>query len=238
MERVLPLRSGRAGADTAPPVNGLRPFLVVLPSKGRALELQVALQEVGVPSLLALDEQMVEYWRRTENPRVIATETQPPWAKSMAAKLIRQGRSVVALSDEEEERIRSVALGFEDAFPLTAQPRETAAKLRMRYLDQDSLPTDVLLTDGPLRMDGALRRVWWRDVELTLSAMQFDLLAYLAARPGKLVSIETLRREVWREAWGDSNKVTKMIGRIRRAVGPEAQAYIASSRGYYTYKPR
>lgn len=238
MERVLPLRSDRAGADSAPLVSGLRPFLLVLPSKGRALDLQVALQEAGVPSLLALDEQMVEYWRRTENPRVIAIEIQPPWGKALAAKLIRQGRSVVALSDDEEERIRSVALGFEDAFPLTAQARETAAKLRMRYLVRDSLPADVPLSDGPLRMDSALRRVWWRDVELNLSAMQFDLLAYLAARPGKLVSIETLRREVWREAWGDTNKVTKMIGRIRRALGPDAQAYIASSRGYYTYKPR
>lgn len=238
MERLLPLRSGRASDDTAPPADDLRPILLVLPSKGRALDLQLALQETGVPCVLALDERMVEYWRRTENPRVIAIEVGLPWAKGAAGTLIRQGRSVVALSDDEEERIRAVGLGFDDSFPLTVAARETAAKLRMRYLSRDPLPVEAVSNDGPLQMDSALRRVWWRDVEVHLSAMQFDLLAYLAVRPGILVSIETLRREVWREAWGDTNKVTKMIGRIRSALGPDARAYIPSSRGYYSYKPR
>jgi DNA-binding response OmpR family regulator len=238
MERLLPLRSGRASDDTAPPLNDLRPFLLVLPSKGRSLDLQLALQETGVPCVLALDEKMVEYWRRTENPRVIVIEVGLPWAKGTAATLIRQGRSVVALSDDEEERIRAVGLGFDDAFPLTFSARETVTKLRKRYLIREQIPAEVPAIDGPLKMDSALRRVWWRDLELHLSAMQFDLLAYLAARPGVMVSIETLRREVWREGWGDTNKVTKMIGRIRSALGPDARAYIASSRGYYMYEPK
>lgn len=237
MKRLLTPSSGRVSVKRAPPDSHLRPFLLVLPSRGRALDLHLALQEAGVPCVVALDAGMVEYWRRTENPQVVVIEMGAQWTKGKAATLIRQGRAVVALSDDEEERIRAVGLGFEDAFPLTDAARETAAKLRMRFLSRDSVPVEVPQLDGPLKIDTAFRRIWWRDVEVYLSSMQFDVLAHLAARPGTMVSIETLLREVWREAWGDTNKVTKMIGRIRSALGPDARAYIASSPGYYGYKP-
>lgn len=237
MERLLPHRSDRA-SDKAPPVVGLRPFLLVLPSKGRGLDLQLALQESGVPCLLALDEKMVEYWRRTEDTQIILIELGTGWTRRVSENLIRQGRTVVALTDDEEERIRAVSLGFEDSFPLTVLAKETAVKLRSRYFGRGSTAGSSPPNDGPLRIDTALRRAWWREVEVHLSAMQFDLLAYLAARPEQWVSIDTLRREIWREAWGDDNKVAKMIGRIREALGADARAFIPSSRGFYCYKPR
>lgn len=238
MERLLPHRSDRASDDSTPPAESLRPFLLVLPSKGRGLDLQLALQEAGVPCVLALDWKMVEYWRRAENPQVILIEIGIGWTRTVSANLIRQGRAVVALTDDEEERIRAVSLGFEDSFPLTVLARETAVKLRTRYFGRDSTAADPPPNDGPLRIDTALRRAWWREVEVSLSAMQFDLLVYLAARPEQWISIDTLRREIWREAWGDDNKVAKMIGRIRRALGPDGRAFIPSLRGFYCYKPR
>lgn len=239
MIRSLPQGSYRASASFAPPDTQLRPFLLILPGGNRALALTAAIQEVGVPCVLAFDDRMVEYWSRAERPEVAIVEIGVTWTRRVCDALIRRGLAVVALSDDEEERIAALGRGFQDAVSLSLAPRELAARLRQRFLPpNDAPPVEAPYIHGPLRIDTAQRRVWWWDEERHLSPMQFDLLAYLVARANTMVSIETLLREVWREAWGYRNKVTKMIGRLREALGPDSVAYLISSRGYYEYRTR
>lgn len=183
---------------------------------------------------------MVEYWCSVGQPRVAIVEIGPSWARGITDTLIRRGLAVVILSDDEEERIAALGRGFQDALAPAIGPREVAARLRQRFLPLSSSPVDVILEEGPLRLELATRRVWWWNEERHLGPMQFDLLAYLAARPNAMVPIETLLRDIWREAWGRGyrNKVAKMIGRIREALGDDSIGYLRSSPGYYGYMTR
>lgn len=223
-----------------PPDTQLRPFLLVLPVGDGGLALTTALQEAGVPCVLAFDQRMVEYWCRVEQPRVAIVEMGPSWTREATDTMIRRGLAVVAISDDEEVRIAALARGFQDALGTSHTPREIAARLRQRFLPISSAPVDMILDEGPLRLDLATRRVWWRNEERHLGPMQFDLLAYLAARPNTMVPIETLLRDIWREVWGRGyrNKVAKMIGRIREALGDDSIGYLRSSPGYYCYMTR
>lgn len=238
MNQTFPQGSDPAGVVLAPTDTRLGPLLLLLPSGDRILRLTAAIQEVGVPCVLAFDERMAEYWVRTEQPRVAVVDIEPPWTRNLCDALIRRGVSVIALGSDEDERIAALSRGFQDVIPASLEPREIAARLRQRFLISPDVPVEALPTDGPLRIDLAQRRVWWWEEERHLSSMQFDLLAYLLARADTMISIETLLREVWREAWGDRNKVTKMVGRIRESLGSDSVAYLASTPGYYGYITR
>jgi DNA-binding response OmpR family regulator len=238
MAQTLPPRADLASEDTALAEPVLNPFLLAASAENHTLELTAALQKQGVPCLLAFTDRMLEYWRREARPSAVIVDMGLDWTRRPAEQLISQGTAVVGLSDDEEKRMWAVGQGFEDAFALSMNPQEIATKLRSRFLFRDSLSAASPEEDGPLRMDLAQRRVWWCENERHLPPKQFDLLACLASRAGTMVKIDTLLRLVWREAWGDPNKVAKMIGRIRKALGEDASGYIVSEDGYYGYRPR
>lgn len=238
MAQTLPQSVDRASEKTALDEPVIHPFLLAISVEDQALTLTAALQHQGVPCLLAMTERMLEYWRRESQPSVVIVDLKLDWTRKSADQLIRQRAAVVGLSDDEEERLRALGQGFEDAFALTMNPHEIASKLRSRFMFRDSFPVEIPQQTGPLRMDLAQRRIWWCDEERHLPPKQFDLLACLASRAGAMVKIDTLLRLVWREEWSDPNKVSKMIGRIRSALGEDAAGYIVSEDGYYGYRPR
>ncbi len=89
-------------------------------------------------------------------------------------------------------------------------------------------------TVGDLRLDAGARRAWLRDDELKLTRKEFDLLARLAAEPGRVVSRETLMSDVWDENWFGSTKTLDVhIAALRRKLGdsPVTPRYVETVRG-------
>ena len=73
-------------------------------------------------------------------------------------------------------------------------------------------------TNG-LRIDVDARRVTIDQVEVALTAKEFDVLALLAANRDKVVSREHLMSEVWDENWFGSTKTLDVtIGRLRNKL--------------------
>src|SRR5205814_1865199 len=75
---------------------------------------------------------------------------------------------------------------------------------------------------------------WRGDVELELSAKEFDLLALLAADAGRAVTRDRIMREVWDEHWYGPTKTLDMhISWLRKKLGddPAAPRLITTLRG-------
>jgi two-component system, OmpR family, phosphate regulon response regulator PhoB len=75
-----------------------------------------------------------------------------------------------------------------------------------------------------LRIQAAARRVWQREAAVELTRMEFDLLLYLARRPGHV----HLRTALLSELWGLPNGVETRtldvhVRRLRRKLGPAAE---------------
>jgi two-component system OmpR family response regulator len=69
---------------------------------------------------------------------------------------------------------------------------------RLRALTRRPAPRDRgSLTVGDLRLDPVARRVWRGDVEVGLSGQEFELLAAMARRPGKVLSRDQLFHLAW-----------------------------------------
>lgn len=76
---------------------------------------------------------------------------------------------------------------------------------------------------GRLTLDLGARRAHLGDVLLELTALEFDLLAYLMAQPGQVFSRDQLLRAVWRSTaeWQQPATVTEHIRRLRTKIETE-----------------
>ena len=90
------------------------------------------------------------------------------------------------------------------------------------------------LVVGGLEVDVAARRATLDDAELDLSPREFDLLTYLAERPGDVVTKRQLLTDVWHQAWGGSDKTVDVhLSWLRRKLGETASEprYLTTVRG-------
>ncbi len=85
-----------------------------------------------------------------------------------------------------------------------------------------------------------------RDITRELSAEQYDLLAFLCARPGVVCSKDEVAQAVWPEDWASGVAITdaqiyQLVKRIREKIEPDPHKprYIVTVRGRgYRYERR
>ena len=89
------------------------------------------------------------------------------------------------------------------------------------------------LTVGELSVDPLRREVRLGGRELQLTRREFDLLAYLAARPGQVVTRRELLAEVWEHSYGQDQTIDVHLSLVRRKLGETAGSprYLHTVRG-------
>src|SRR6202000_554190 len=97
---------------------------------------------------------------------------------------------------------------------------------------QGSVPASFIALAG-LSVDQARREAVLDGTPLELSRREFDLLAYLAARPGVVVSRRELLTEVWHQSYGDDQTIDVHVSWLRRKLGETAARprYLRTVRG-------
>jgi len=120
---------------------------------------------------------------------------------------------------EEDDRVLGLECGADDYVTKPFSPRElvlrVGAVLRRVARVNHSEP---VLVDGDLRIDPSARRAELGGVELSLTAREFDLLAYLVAHPGRAYTRAELLSEVWDWDFGDQSTVTVHVRRLREKI--------------------
>jgi DNA-binding response OmpR family regulator len=124
---------------------------------------------------------------------------------------------------EETDRVVGLELGADDYVTKPFSPREVVARVRAvlrRSGMKDTAPPQAgVLVFGDLEMEGARRTVCRKGEPVRLTRKEFDLLYFLASRPGTTFARSQLLEEVWDFAWdGDSATVTVHIRRLREKI--------------------
>jgi DNA-binding response OmpR family regulator len=93
-----------------------------------------------------------------------------------------------------------------------------AARIRAllrRSAERDPAPVCA----GDLSIDPVQRRVWRGEVEVRLTARQFDVLEYFVRRAGRVLPKDEILRGVWSYDFeGDPNIVEVYVRRLRRSI--------------------
>ena len=86
---------------------------------------------------------------------------------------------------------------------------------------------------GDLRLDLRARRALQGDVEVTLTAREFQLLTFLVRHAGRVVSKRDILAGVWEDGYeGDPNVVEVYVARLRRKLGPSPPIETLRGMGY------
>ena len=134
---------------------------------------------------------------------------------------------------EEHDRILGLELGADDYVTKPFSPRELVLRVQSilrRVRADDAGPVGVdgaareVLVDGDLTVDLVGRRVRLRGDEQSLTAREFDLLAWFVGHPGRVFTRTELMNTVWGWEFGDESTVTVLVRRVREKVEVDPSA--------------
>jgi DNA-binding response OmpR family regulator len=143
---------------------------------------------------------------------------------------------IATARDDEAEIVRLLKAGADDYMvkPFTSAHLDARMASVLRRTGRGVKEPPSVLEAGGLKVDLAQRQAYLDGAPLTLTRKEFDLLAYLAARPGRVVSRRELLEEVWRQpSVGEDQTIDVHLYWLRRKLGESAAApkYLHTVRG-------
>jgi two-component system, OmpR family, response regulator len=139
---------------------------------------------------------------------------------------------MLTAKDGEWDQAEALDAGADDYVTKPFSYTVLLARLRA-LLRRSSAHVSSVLAVGDLRIDAAAHRCWRGDVEVTLTAKEFELLYFLAMRVDIVVTKVALLDGVWGSGFGDDTNVVEVyIGYLRRKVDtPFGRTSIETIRG-------
>ena len=191
------------------------------------------LEKEGYKTITASDGEEGVSLALSQNPDLILLDVMLPKADGLTVcKRIRQTLSktpIIMLSakGEEIDKILGLEIGADDYMTKPFSIREVIARVKanLRKVEQnDDLSVTGVRNNkivvGDLKLDFDKFEVEVRGQKVTdLTRREFEVLRYLAQKPGQVVTREDLLEKVWGyEYYGDIRTVDVTIRRIREKI--------------------
>ncbi len=185
----------------------------------------------------------------SEKPDLILLDVMLPKMDGFeVCKKIRETMQVpiimLTARDEEIDKVLGLELGADDYMTKPFGVRELMARVKAnlrRSVPAESTQSGNTATFGDITIDYGKYEVTKNGTVLNLTAREFELLKFLAATPGIIVSRETLLEKVWGyDYFGDGRSVDVTVSRLRDKLetDPAQPVHIMTKRGvgYYFNK--
>ncbi|GAA0367219.1 response regulator transcription factor [Microbispora corallina] len=140
---------------------------------------------------------------------------------------------VATARDDEAEIVRLLRDGADDYLVKPFSGDHLNARLEAVLRRARAAAPSRVVRVGGLVVDADRREARLDGTALDLTRREFDLLAYLCARPDRVVSRKELLTEVWRQSYGDDQTIDVHLSWLRRKLGESASRprYLHTVRG-------
>ncbi len=147
---------------------------------------------------------------------------------------------VLTARSAEMDKLLGFEHGADDYLTKPFSPRELVARLRALLRRARPERGEGAVEVGDLRVDVLGREATWKGRALTLTPREFELLAFLARHPGRVMSREELLRKVWGYDYvGETRTVDVHIRRLRAKLGAKSGVIeTVTGAGYKLVAPR
>ena len=189
-----------------------------------------------------------------ENPDILLLDLMLPKLDGFAVcRILREKGSrvpviILTAREEEDDKVRGLELGADDYITKPFKNRELMARVkanirRMGMAAPAAVPAPAPEEGAPLgqrvQVDEERATIFKDGASLDLTQREYDLIRFLAARPGKIFSREALMEHVWNyEGYvGDVRAVDVAIRRLREKIedDPASPVFIKTKRGMGYY---
>ena len=136
--------------------------------------------------------------------------------------------------DSEVDRVLGLELGGDDYLTKPFSPAELVARVKavLRRVDGGGAAAEVMQI-GDVAIDVGRREVRVAGSPVEFTTKEFDLLRYLAERPGLALSRQQILDGVWGYDWyGDARTVDVHIAQVRKKLGNAVQIKTVRGVGY------
>ena len=181
---------------------------------------------------------------RTHSPRLVVLDVGLPDIDGLeVCRRLRQTSNIPVIfltaRDGEVDRVLGLELGGDDYLTKPFSPAELVARVKavLRRVDGGAAPEVVQA--GPVTVDVGRREVLVDDTPVEFTTKEFDLLRFLAERPGLALSRQQILDGVWGYDWfGDARTVDVHIAQVRKKLGDRVVITTVRGVGYRLEAPR
>jgi DNA-binding response OmpR family regulator len=126
---------------------------------------------------------------------------------------------MVTARSSESDKLLGLEVGADDYITKPFSTAELVARVRALLRRSTGAVTERVLETGGLRIDPGRRAVTRDGEPVALTTLEFDLLYFVAARPGRVFSRESLMEHVWgSDRVVDDRSIDSLVSRVRRKL--------------------
>ncbi len=130
---------------------------------------------------------------------------------------------VATARDDQDEIVRIFDAGADDYVIKPYSTDHLEARIRALLRRSTTVTETQQMVIGDLIVDTEAHEVTLAGEPLELSSKEFDLLTYLAERPGKMIGKRELLAAVWRQPYGGADKTVDVhLSWLRKKLGETA----------------
>jgi DNA-binding response OmpR family regulator len=163
-----------------------------------------------------------------ERPRMAILDVSLPGGMDglEVCRRVRASKSLPVLMltarDSEVDRVLGLEMGADDYVTKPFSPRELVARVKaiLRRSDGVASERSEVLMAGSVEVDLVRREARIGGDVVALASKEFQLLVFLAERPGRALSRQQLLDGVWGTGWyGDDRTVDAHVRQLRKKLG-------------------
>jgi DNA-binding response OmpR family regulator len=158
------------------------------------------------------------------NPDLLVLDIMLPGIDGLElTRIVRRERDVPILlltaRSTDTDKVLGLEIGADDYLTKPFSTRELVARVRALLRRAGAASAETPLRRGDLEIDPARRTVTRGGTGVPVTSLEFDLLYFMAARPGRVFSRDALMAQVWGDdRVVDERSIDSLVSRLRRKL--------------------